>query len=119
MLLAVGVTLADERIRGYAGIAAGVLVGSVIGVPAARRVRMTAIPQMVALFNGVGGAAAALVALVEVLNRPLDEQPWSVGLAALFTAVVGAATFTGSVVTFAKLQELMTGHRSPIRPRRS
>jgi len=109
MLLAVGVTLADERIRGYAGIAAGVAVGTVVGVPAARRVRMTAVPQMVALFNGVGGAAAALVALVEVLNRPLDEQPWGVALAALFTALVGAATFSGSVVTFAKLQELMTG----------
>ena len=86
-------------------IVVAVAVGAALAVPAARRVRMTAMPQLVALFNGVGGGAAALVALLE-----LGELGGGVGtLAAVaFTVLVGAVSFSGSSVTFAKLQELMT-----------
>ena len=86
-------------------ILAAVAVGSAVAVPVARRVRMTAMPQLVALFNGVGGGAAALVALLE-----LGNLRGGVGaLAAVaFTVLVGAVSFSGSSVTFAKLQELMT-----------
>jgi proton-translocating NAD(P)+ transhydrogenase subunit beta len=71
---------------------------------------MTQMPQMVALFNGVGGGAAALVALLE-LNHMLDVQDafgWFVYAATAFTIFVGSVSFAGSLVTFAKLQELMT-----------
>ena len=85
-------------------ILAAIAVGSVAAVPAARRVPMTAMPQLVALFNGVGGGAAAIVAFLELKNTgggfPL--------IASLFTVVVGSISFSGSVVTFLKLQELIT-----------
>jgi H+-translocating NAD(P) transhydrogenase subunit beta len=81
-----------------------IAVGSVAGVVSARRVAMTAMPQLVALFNGVGGGAAAIVAVVEL--GAVDDD--GAVLAALFTLVVGSVSFAGSVVTFAKLQELMT-----------
>src|SRR5207245_3258032 len=79
-----------------------------VGVPAARTVQMAAIPQMVAIFNGVGGAAAALVSLAEV-DRLGHGASAGTELAVLFSALVGAVSFSGSAVTFAKLQELMTG----------
>ncbi len=82
-------------------------IGAVIGWVAARRVQMTQMPQMVALFNGVGGGAAAIVAVIEFLVAGQDE---SVGIlaATVFTVVVGSVSFTGSILTFMKLQELMT-----------
>jgi NAD(P) transhydrogenase subunit beta len=89
-----------------------ILVGLIIGVPAARKVQLTQMPQLVALFNGVGGGAAALVAIVEYLklgeeaaNKPITA---AVLIATIFTVVVGTTSFTGSIVTFLKLQELMT-----------
>ena len=87
-----------------------VAVGTVIGVLAAYRVRMTQMPQLVALFNGVGGAAAAIVALVELeaVSRAGSAPVFDL-IATAFTIVVGSVSFTGSVVTFLKLQELMTG----------
>ena len=75
------------------------------------RVQMTQMPQMVALFNGVGGGAAALVALLELHDdRPTagGDAAWFTLAATAFTIVVGSVSFAGSVVTFAKLQELMT-----------
>src|SRR3954463_14672562 len=84
-------------------------VGVVGGVYGARTVQMTQMPQMVALFNGVGGGAAALVALLE-LDEILpfaDDIGWFVLVATAFTIVVGSVSFAGSVVTFAKLQDLM------------
>lgn len=81
--------------------------GTVVGFVAARRVQMTAMPQLVALFNGVGGGAAALVAVIEFLHAGLSES--RIALAAtVLTVVIGCVSFTGSIVTFAKLQELMT-----------
>ncbi|HUW77387.1 MAG TPA: NAD(P)(+) transhydrogenase (Re/Si-specific) subunit beta [Candidatus Nanopelagicaceae bacterium] len=83
------------------------IVGTGAGVPAARKVKMTAMPQLVALFNGVGGGAAALVSIVEYLRLGSDASGGDVA-ATIFTVIVGCVSFTGSVVTFLKLQELMT-----------
>ena len=89
-------------------IVLAIAVGTAGGLLGARRVQMTQMPQLVALFNGVGGGAASLVALLE-LNRMIDEQPSGFALAATaFTILIGAVSFAGSLVTFAKLQELMT-----------
>ena len=84
-----------------------ILVGVIVGVPAARKVQMTAMPQLVALFNGVGGGAAALVAIVEYLYLGDKASGGEVG-ATVFTVLVGCISFTGSSLTFLKLQELMT-----------
>ena len=87
-----------------------IAIGTVIGVYGARTVQMTQMPQMVALFNGVGGGAAALVALLElhdVIETGADPG-WFTLAAGAFTVAVGAISFAGSIVTFAKLQELMT-----------
>jgi NAD(P) transhydrogenase subunit beta len=103
--VAVVVTFLVFDVRNLAWILVAVAAGAIVGVLFARRVAMTAMPQLVALFNGVGGGAAALVGLLE-----LTEEPHSTaGLAAAaFTVLVGAVSFSGSAVTFAKLQELMT-----------
>jgi NAD(P) transhydrogenase subunit beta len=93
---------------GVAIILIGVVIGTVVGVVGARRVKMTAIPQMVALFNGVGGGAAALVAVAELLR--FGEHPaFTVAFPSVFSIVIGSVSFAGSMVAFAKLQELMTG----------
>jgi NAD(P) transhydrogenase subunit beta len=78
-----------------------------IGVPAARKVQMTQMPQLVALFNGVGGGAAALVAIVEYLALGSNATT-AVVIFTVFTVVVGCVSFSGSIITFMKLQELMT-----------
>ncbi len=88
-------------------IIAAITLGVLIGYPAARKVQMTQMPQMVALFNGVGGGAAALVAVIEYLA--IGEETTTLALAAtVFTVLIGSVSFTGSIVTFLKLQELMT-----------
>ena len=86
----------------------GVLIGAPIGVLAARRVKMTAIPQMVALFNGVGGGAAALVAVSELLLRG-SHPAFAIAFPSVFSIVIGSVSFAGSLVAFAKLQALLTG----------
>jgi H+-translocating NAD(P) transhydrogenase subunit beta len=91
-------------------ILAAIAVGTIGGVYGARTVQMTQMPQMVALFNGVGGGAAALVALLE-LHETIDTNAdvgWFTLFATAFTILVGSISFAGSIVTFAKLQELMT-----------
>ena len=88
-------------------ILAAIVIGTVGGVYGARKVQMTQMPQMVALFNGVGGGAAALVALLE-LHEHGELFDWFPLAATAFTIVVGSVSFAGSIVTFAKLQELMT-----------
>jgi H+-translocating NAD(P) transhydrogenase subunit beta len=111
MLIAVGFTFAIEELERYWLMLVGIAVGSVIGVASARMVRMTAMPQMVALFNGVGGGAAALVAAAEFRRlAPEDgrlEGDLLVGI--LFSALVGSVSFWGSLVAFGKLQELVPG----------
>src|ERR1700716_3351125 len=89
-------------------IVIGVLIGGAIGAVGARTVKMTAIPQMVALFNGVGGGAAALVAVSELLRLGM-RPPFAEAFPSVFSIVIGSISFAGSMVAFAKLQELMTG----------
>jgi NAD(P) transhydrogenase subunit beta len=109
MVVAVGLTIADGHAGPHAIIPIGMVLGTAVGAPAARLVRMTAMPQLVALFNGVGGGAAALVSVVDFLH----QQPAGPGgvhvLEILFGVAIGSASFAGSLVAFAKLQELMTG----------
>ena len=105
-LIALAVTFVVYEVRNLVWILAAIVLGTVVGVLFARRVAMTAMPQLVALFNGVGGGAAALVALLE-LSEESQTTPRLVAVA--FTVLVGAVSFSGSAVTFAKLQELMTG----------
>jgi NAD(P) transhydrogenase subunit beta len=94
----------SARLDNIPWILGAIAVGSAVAAPVARRVRMTQMPQLVAAFNGVGGGAAALVALLELAHT---GNAW-VRLAIAFTLLVGAVSFAGSAVTFAKLQELMT-----------
>jgi NAD(P) transhydrogenase subunit beta len=91
-------------------ILAAIAIGAAGGVVGAQRVQMTQMPQMVALFNGVGGGAAALVALVELQDMlpHIELVDWFTLAATAFTIAVGSISFAGSIVTFAKLQELMT-----------
>ena len=105
--LAVAIPFFDLDLDHVPLILAAIAVGSLGGVLGAQRVQMTQMPQMVALFNGVGGGAAALVALLELQHMGAATESFDV-VATVFTIVVGAVSFSGSVVTFAKLQELMT-----------
>jgi NAD(P) transhydrogenase subunit beta len=102
-----------DKVLSAAQIGAGVLVGSVLGAVAAQRVQMTAMPQMVAAFNGVGGGAAALVAVsefyrVEALGQ--GHETLVSAVAVLFSVIIGTISFAGSIIAFIKLQELaLTG----------
>jgi NAD(P) transhydrogenase subunit beta len=111
MTIAIVFTFLDRDIDTYWLIAAGMAVGAVIGTASARLVRMTAMPQMVALFNGVGGGAAALVAASE-FHRLAPAGGHLAGDeigAMLFSALIGSISFAGSLVAFGKLQELLPG----------
>ncbi len=108
MLVAIATTLLIDGISNWALIIVGGAIGAVVGVAGARTVKMTAMPQMVALFNGVGGGAAALVALAEF--HELDGVlAWDEGLSVSLSALIGSISFAGSLVAFAKLQELVSG----------
>jgi H+-translocating NAD(P) transhydrogenase subunit beta len=119
LLGALGATIATVAVFFYAGkegslplnnlgwILGAIAFGVIVGVPAARKVQMTAMPQLVALFNGVGGGAAALVAIVEYLKLG-DTATTAEVIATVFTVLVGCTSFSGSIITFLKLQELMT-----------
>ena len=113
MVLAIAVTLAKNGLDTgtYWLIAIAALIGSAIGVVGARRVKMTAMPQMVALFNGVGGGAVALVALAEYHNtiREHLSPTWDIALAIGVSGLIGSVSFAGSIIAFAKLQELIHG----------
>ena len=111
MAVALLFTLFDRDIDSYWLMAAGIALGSVIGVASARMVKMTAMPQMVALFNGVGGGAAALIAAAEFhrlapAGGRLEED---VIAGVLFSALIGSISFAGSLVAFGKLQEVLPG----------
>ena len=110
MAFAIGATLLIPGIGNWALILLGVVLGTAVGIPAARNVKMTAVPQMVALFNGVGGGAVALVAWVEFRTTSgFDDVPTYVAIFSLFAAIVGSVSFWGSNVAFAKLQEILPG----------
>jgi H+-translocating NAD(P) transhydrogenase subunit beta len=104
MAIALVGTLIDDRIGDWGLIVAGIVIGTAVGVPAARNVKMTAMPQMVALFNGVGGGAVALISLVEFREgRDLELETL---IPIVFAAIIGSISFWGSNVAFSKLQEL-------------
>jgi NAD(P) transhydrogenase subunit beta len=113
MLVAVAWTFSLPAVYGNTRnlvlIVIAVLIGTVIGVPAARLVKMTAMPQMVAIFNGVGGGAAALVSVTEFITLGHGSIAVYKICEVLFGVLVGSVSFAGSAVAFAKLQELMTG----------
>ncbi len=109
MFIALVVTLFDRQIVSFRIIAIGVLIGAIIGVFFARRVPMTAMPQMVALFNGAGGATAALVSIAEYVHTS-SRGPVSmvVSVAVVLGTAIGAISFSGSIVAFGKLQEVLS-----------
>ena len=111
MAIAIAATLAQRGLHNYASILIVMAVSAPIGAYAARAVKMTAMPQMVALFNGVGGGAAALVALAEFHEQAPDpgRLEANVGISILLSALIGSISFSGSMVAFAKLQELVSG----------
>jgi H+-translocating NAD(P) transhydrogenase subunit beta len=111
MVVAIVVTFAQNEIMSYWEIAIGMVVGGTFGLVAARKVHMTAMPQMVALFNGVGGGAAALISLAEFHNRAPDPGTLKVDISTsiMLSAIIGSISFSGSMVAFAKLQELIRG----------
>jgi NAD(P) transhydrogenase subunit beta len=111
MFVALVVVLVGNLNVGWWVVATGIAIGAAIGVVAALKVKMTAMPQMVALYNGAGGGAAALVSTVELTvarshGGALDPV---VAVSLVLSAMIGAISFSGSLVAFAKLQELMTG----------
>ena len=111
MVVAVVVTWIKTGGTSWWALALGMLLGGGFGAVAARRVKMTAMPQMVALFNGVGGGAASLIALVEFHRIvPAAGRPtFDISTAIALSGLIGAISFAGSMVAFAKLQELIKG----------
>ncbi len=114
MLLAIIATLADRNVLNYDMILVGIIIGSIIGVASAKMVKMTAMPQMVGLFNGFGGAASALVAVGEFwrLVGSVEKIPFNSSLTIVLSVLIGGVTFTGSLFAFGKLQGIISG--SPI-----
>ena len=120
MALAVTATLIKIRhTEQWVWIIAGLVVGVVLGVPPARFTKMTAMPQLVAFFNGVGGGTVALIALAEFMETKgfsafeHGESPTvHIVVASLFAAIIGSISFWGSIIAFGKLQEIISG--SPI-----
>jgi len=113
MGIAVIATLLDDRIGDWPLIVLGVAIGTAVGIPAARNVKMTAMPQMVALCNGVGGGAVALISLVEFREAGGDIELESL-IPILFAAIIGSISFWGSNIAFLKLQEtLKRGFKIP------
>jgi len=108
MLVAVGTTLALDGIGNWGLIAGGAVIGAIVGLVGARTVKMTAMPQMVALFNGVGGGAAALIALSEFHVTAEDLAADEV-VSIVLSSLIGSVSFSGAMIAFAKLQELLSG----------
>ena len=110
MLIAVAATLLARQIVSFELILVGIAIGSVIGVVAAIKVPLTAMPELVALFNGFGGGASALVAAAAVLSPAMigDVSRIQMYTAGVASAIIGAATLTGSVIAWAKLQGMLS-----------
>ncbi|AHM59046.1 NAD(P)(+) transhydrogenase [Flammeovirgaceae bacterium 311] len=112
MLIAILVTLLDRQVLSFTEIFVTILVGSVLGTIVARRVEMTSMPEMVAIFNGFGGAASVLVAsseywrLAHTQNLSMDPV---VGITVVLSVIIGAVTLTGSFVAFGKLKGFISG----------
>ena len=111
MLLAVVATLCDHQVLGYTTIALGIALGAIVGAVMAIKVQMTTMPQLVALFNGLGGGASVLVAFAALA---LGTESIIMSVAIVCSGLIGAVTFWGSLIAFGKLQEL-DFLRKPIR----
>ncbi len=111
MAIAVVATCFDSGILSWTDIIIGAIIGVPIGLISARLVKMTAMPQMVALFNGAGGGAAALVSAGEFIKLTTAgaTPTWDQLLPIVLSSIIGSVSFSGSIIAFAKLQELMTG----------
>ncbi|HLI97698.1 MAG TPA: NAD(P)(+) transhydrogenase (Re/Si-specific) subunit beta [Candidatus Baltobacteraceae bacterium] len=117
MLFALAAILVSTHAAGWWAILIGVVIGAIIGVFSALKVKMTAMPQMVALFNGAGGGAAMLISTVEYFITWSGERAagpaaglgWIVIISLVLSAIIGSLSFAGSIIAFLKLQELMTG----------
>ena len=111
MTIAVVATLLTPRVWSGSStpflIILGLVIGTAVGLPAALKVRMTAMPQMVALFNGVGGGAVAIIAWIEYRKHFGGNYPLKVEIPSLFAAIIGSISFWGSNIAFGKLQELI------------
>ncbi len=111
MVLAIIATLLRNRVDNVGLIAIGIIVGAAVGLPAARRVKMTQMPQMVAIFNGVGGGAVALIAWAEFRSTGgFAGDATYVAIFSIAAAIIGSVSFWGSNIAFAKLQELISGN---------
>jgi NAD(P) transhydrogenase subunit beta len=111
MLIAVIATLLDRDVLNYSTVLIGIAIGSFLGATAARRVKMTEMPQMVGLFNGFGGGASALVAVGEFLRltRTQAGMPTDTMLTIFLGVLIGGVTFAGSMVAFGKLHGIIRG----------
>ncbi len=109
MVLALAAILVSTHAAGWWAILIGVVIGAVIGVFSALKVKMTAMPQMVALFNGAGGGAAMLISTIEYFVSPHTGMGWIVIVSLVLSAIIGSLSVAGSIIAFLKLQELMTG----------
>jgi H+-translocating NAD(P) transhydrogenase subunit beta len=111
MVIAVIATLLNPGVGNWGLIVLGIALGTAVGVPAARQVKMTAMPQMVALFNGVGGGAVFLISWAEFRNygSSYNGVPTYVAVFSVFAAIVGSVSFWGSNIAFGKLQEIIPG----------
>lgn len=117
MLIAVVATLMNAEIVSYTWIIAGLVIGSLIGLVAAKRVQMTGMPELVALFNGFGGLSSLLVGWAEFAKNPqfiapdgvADYNPTVTAIAVVFAILVGGITFTGSAIAYMKLSGKMAG----------
>jgi NAD(P) transhydrogenase subunit beta len=106
MVIAVVATLLQPGVGDWVLIVVGVAIGTAVGIPSARSVKMTAMPQMVALFNGVGGGAVALISFVEFRESGGDLELEAL-IPILFAAIIGSISFWGSIIAFLKLQETL------------
>ena len=113
MLIAIVVTLLDRQVINFTWIIVGLVAGTVIGLACARLVKMTAMPEMVALLNGLGGLASLIVGAAEFMRirigESVPEHPTFTAGAIFLTVVIGGVTFTGSVYAFCKLAEWLSG----------
>lgn len=112
MLVAIVATLVDNQVVDWTGILIGIVIGGGIGAVAARTVKMTAMPEMVGLFNAFGGGASALVAAAEFvrLHHAGMTMDTGTGVTIALSMLIGAVTFSGSVVAFGKLNGMVTGN---------
>ena len=110
MFLAIIATVVDNEILSWMPILIGIAIGGVVGAIGARMVAMTSMPEMVGLFNGMGGGASALVAIAEYVGSDGAVGVGTAGVTIMLGTFIGAVTFSGSLIAFLKLKELMTGN---------